>query len=96
MAANDFTAPASRRTVINELVDQDARVQANAVNPMVSTFSAADTLETCAATMGELGELISIANGRDPQCNLGNVFHLFNTIRAAMAFELAAGQVEAV
>ncbi len=77
------------------MIQHDARVQANAVNPMVSTFSAADTLETCVATLGELGELISIANSRDPQCNLGNVFHLLNAIRAAMAFELAAWQVEA-
>jgi len=95
MAALDHTTQARQRTVINDFVDQAAREKANTINPMISSFSAADTLETCAATVAELGELISIANGRDAQCPLGNVFHVFNAIRAAMAFELAAGQVEA-
>lgn len=95
MAATDFTPTTPRRTVINDFVDQAARERASAVNPMISSFSAADTLETCAATVAELGELISIANGRDPQCPLGNVFNVFNSIRAAMMFELNAGQVEA-
>lgn len=93
MAARDFTSPTPRRTVLNEIVGQETRAQAHAINPLISNFSAADTLETVADTVAELGELISIASSRDPQCPLGNVFHVFNAIKAAMAFELGAGEV---
>ncbi len=94
MAARNSTA-SPRRNVLNDVIDQEAREKAFRLNPLVSSFSPGDTLETCAAVVGELGQLISIANGRDPQCDLGNVFHLFNAVQAAMMFELSAGQMEA-
>ncbi len=95
MAAAKHTSSASRRNVMNDIIDQEARDKAFRLNPLVSSFSPGDTLETCAAVVGELGQLISIANSRDPQCDLGNVFHLFNAVQAAMMFELNAGQMEA-
>lgn len=94
MAAKNSTS-SPRRNVLNDVIDKEARDKAFRLNPLVSSFSPGDTLETCAAVVGELGQLISIANGRDPDCDLGNVFYLFDAVKAAMMFELNAGQMEA-
>ncbi len=78
--------------VINDLVPPKERMAAYAVNPLISHFSPSDTIETCAHLIGELGQLISLAHDKDPQCNLGNMFHVFACIESAMMFELRAGK----
>jgi uncharacterized protein (UPF0147 family) len=77
--------------VINDLVPSKERLAANSINPLLSRFSADDTLASCANVIGELGELISIANSKDQQCPLGNRFHLYAVIKVPIEFEPRAG-----
>jgi len=78
--------------IVNDLVPTATRMSAHTINPLISTFSPDDSLATCAGLIGELGELISIANDKDPQCRLGGLFHVFACIQAAIEFELRAGK----
>lgn len=78
--------------IVNDLVPPQDRLAAHAINPLISSFSADDSLASCAGLIGELGELISIAHDKDPQCRLGGMFHVFACIQAAIEFELRAGK----
>ena len=68
------------------------RAAASALNPLVSPLWTEETLDTVAAVVTDLGYFLSIVaeeNAKADTLRFGQLYHLFNTVAAALEYESA-------